>query len=264
MAYQFASLARPATGGAAEPEPIDPFLARLATIGPLTAEQARIVAALQGPPLALRPRSQLGGSGDAARFAYVVREGWAFAYTLLANGERQVHGFLLPGNMISFSDPFRATAGRGVETITDTVVAEISMESLRRASREWPEIFVVLLRLQSQVQSALVEQLVNLGRRDSRARLARLLLRLERRLLRIGLAGPDGYDCPLSQYLIADALGLTAIHVNRVLRGLREAGIVTLRKDRVTIHDRVRLMEIAGEGDDGAVVMLANRSRSRG
>jgi CRP-like cAMP-binding protein len=185
----------------------------------------------------------------------------------LPNGERQVHGFLLPGNIIRLGDLFRDGAGRGAETITDAVVREISMESLRRVSRQWPEIFELLLRLQSRVQSALVEQLVNLGRRDSHARVAGLLLRLERRLRRIGRAGPDGYDCPISQYLIADALGLTAIHVNRVLRILREEGIVTLRKDRVTIHDRARLKTIAGE--DGAeagganVFPLGPGSRSR-
>ena len=265
MADIFAPVIHAAFSAAAEPA--DPFLTRLTAIGALTADQARIVTAMQGPPRRLPPRTQLGRAGDPATSAYVVREGWAFAYTLLANGRRQVHGFLLPGNFVRLSDLFYAGAGQGAETITDTVVSEISMDSLRRASREWPEIFELLLRLQLQVQSALVDHLVSLGRRDSRARVARLLLRLERRLRRIGHAGPDGYACPISQYLIADALGLTAIHVNRVLRGLREEGIATLRKDRVTIHDRVRLMEIAGDGnadaDDPAVAVIANQSAAR-
>ena len=249
-------------------EPADPFLTRLAALGALTADQARIVTAMQGPPRRLPPRTQLGRAGDPATSAYVIREGWAFAYTLLANGQRQVHGFLLPGNVVRLGDLFRAGTGQGAETITDTVVSEVSMDSLRRASREWPEIFELLLRLQLQVQSALVDHLVSLGRRDARARVARLLLGLERRLGRIGRAGPDGYACPISQYLIADALGLTAIHVNRVLRALREEEVVTLRKDRVTIHDRRRLMQIAGtdEGDgrNAAVVVLANPSQHQG
>ena len=260
MAGPFAPVFLASSEAIATPAP-DPLFTRLAAMSPLTAEHRRIIAAMQGPPLALRPRAQLGRAGDPARSAYVIREGWAFAYTLLANGERQVHGFLLPGNVVGFSDLFRTSAGRGVETITDTVVTELSMDSLRRASRAWPEIFELFLRLQSQVHAALVEQLVNLGRRDSRARLAHLLLRLERRLMRIGLAGPDGYDCPVSQYLIADALGLTAIHVNRVLRTLREDGVVTLRKERVTIHDRARLMEIAGYGEaDGEGSAVAGQA----
>ena len=204
---------------------------------------------MQGPPLKLRPRTEIGHVGDPAASAYVIREGWAFAYTLLQNGGRQVHGFLLPGNLVRLGGLFHGNAEWGFETITDTVVSEISMDALRRASRQWPEIFELLLRHQLHVQSALVEQLVNLGRRDGRARVAQLLLKLERRLVRIGHAGPDGYYCPISQYLIADALGLTAIHVNRVLRTLREEKIVTVRRDRVTIHDRARLMEAAGDDD---------------
>ena len=78
---------------------------------------------------------------------------------------------------------------------------------------------------------------------------------------------PDGYHCPISQYLIADALGLTAIHVNRVLRSLREEGVVTLRKDRVTIHDRARLMAIAGDdgadADDAAFAVVAGQAAAK-
>jgi CRP-like cAMP-binding protein len=270
MADLSATVSGAALSQASEPQPVDPLLRRLASISVLTPEQVRIVAAMQGPPQKLAPRSQLGRAGDPATSAYVIHEGWAFAYTLLANGERQVHGFLLPGNIVRLDDLFRDRAGRGVETITDTVVSEISMGSLRRVSRRWPEIFELLLRLQSQVQSALVEQLVDLGRRDSRARVAHLLLRLERRLMRIGRAGPDGYYCPISQYLIADALGLTAVHVNRVLKGLREDGVVTIRSNHVTIHDRVRLMEFAGfdqqerDASPNLVLMLSPpRSSSR-
>lgn len=267
MAVSFAPVFGTASPAAIETRPDDPLLTRVASMSALTPEQARIVAAMQGPPLSLRPRTQIGRGENSEGSAYVIREGWAFAYTLLANGERQVHGFLLPGNVVRLGDLFRTSAGRGVETITDTVVSEISMESLRRASRDWPQIFEFFLRFQSQVQAALVEQLVDLGRRDSRARLAHLLLRLERRLMRIGLAGQDGYDCPISQYLIADALGLTAIHVNRVLKGLREDGVATLRNNRVTIHDRTRLMAIAGDnnadGDDPVMAVIANQSAAR-
>ena len=267
MAYQLASVVSAAASGVEDTRRIDPLVTRLLSTDTLTPDQMGIVAAMQGPPLSLRPRTQLGRGGNSEGSAYVIREGWAFAYTLLANGERQVLGFVLPGDIVGLGGLFRTGAKRGFETITGAVVTEISMASVRRASQQWPEIFELFLRLQSQVQAALVEQLVDLGRRDSRARVAQLLLKLERRLIPIGRADPDGYPCPISQYLIADALGLTAIHVNRVLRGLREEGIATLRKDRVTIHDRVRLMGIAGDGnadaDDPAVAVIANQSAAR-
>lgn len=264
MAYQNVSVVSAAASNAEDARPIDPFLTRLQSFSPLTADQARIVAAMQGPPQSLRARTQLGRAGAAATSAYVIREGWAFAYTLLANGGRQVLGFLLPGDIVRLGNLFRSGVGHGIETITDTVVSEVSMKAVRQASHQWPEILELFLHLQSGIQSALIGQLVDLGRRDSRARVAQLLLKLERRLMAVGRAGPDGYSCPISQYLIADALGLTAIHVNRVLRGLREEGIVTLRNDRVTIHDRARLMEIAGDDEAGSkadIIVLAKRGR---
>ena len=245
MVYQFA---RPGASPRVGEAPLtDPFITRLLSLGGLTPEQAGLLAAMQGPPRQLPSHTEIGRGGGARGSAYVMHEGWALTYMPLADGRRHVHGFLLPGNLVRLGDLLGAETGSGVETVTDAVVAEISMESLRRASDYWPELFDLLLLLQSRVELALVDQLVNLGRRDGRARVAHFLLRLERRLLRIGLAGPDGYACPISQYAIADALGFTPIHVNRILRALREEGVVTLRNHRVTIHDRVRLREITGE-----------------
>ena len=248
MAYQFASVRRVATSEVAEIQPADPFLSRLLSIGTLTPEQARAVTLMQAPPRNVPSRTQLGRPGEPAK--YVIRDGWAFVYTLLANGERQVINFLLPGDLVRTGCDADGSAELSVETITNAVISEISSDSVRDATRQWPELLKFFFRLQGQAVLALVDQVVDLGRRDSRARLAQLLLKLERRLLAVGHAGPDGYHFPASQYLIADSLGLTAIHVNRVLRGLREEGVATLRNERVTIHDRARLMQIAGEDVD--------------
>ena len=65
------------------------------------------------------------------------------------------------------------------------------------------------------------------------------------RLSLVGIGSREGYDCPLTQYHLADALGLSAVHVNRVLRQLREAGLVTFREGRVTFDDRKRLIDLA-------------------
>ena len=90
-----------------------------------------------------------------------------------------------------------------------------------------------------------VEHLVNLGRRDADGRMAHFLLELGSRLALVGMGSQTGYDCPLTQYHLADALGLSPIHVNRVLKQLREAGLITFRHGRVTIHDHSRLVDLA-------------------
>ena len=250
MAYQFAPV-----GGAASSEAI-----AAGNIDPLS-HAARISRRHDGRPDARRH----GASGAAATpaSAHPARRPRpsrdvrlchprGMGLRLHAAGQRRAPGCRLPASR-RYRPPQRSVppgqSNWPSRPITETVVAEISLYSRARARARWPEIFVLFLRLQSKMLSALVGQLADIGRRDARARVAQLLLKLERRLMRIGHAGPDGYDCPISQYLIADALGLTAIHVNRVLEGLREEGVVTLRGNRVTIHDRARLMAIAGEGD---------------
>lgn len=96
----------------------------------------------------------------------------------------------------------------------------------------------------------LVEHLVGMGRRSAVERTAHLLLELGVGLRLVGLGSTVGHDCPLSQYLLADALGLSAVHVNRVLRHLREEGLLTFQRGRVTIHDFDALADRCGFSAD--------------
>jgi len=89
------------------------------------------------------------------------------------------------------------------------------------------------------------EHLVGIGRRDARERTAHFLLELGARLKLVGLATSSGYACPLSQYMLADTLGLSAVHINRVLRELREDGLVTFQHGKVEIHDLDGLVLLA-------------------
>lgn len=91
----------------------------------------------------------------------------------------------------------------------------------------------------------MVEHLVNVGCRDAAERMAHFLLELGDRLAFVGLGSKDGYACPLTQNLLADALGLSAVHVNRVLRQLREAGMVTFRDGFVAFDGYDQLVKFA-------------------
>ena len=97
----------------------------------------------------------------------------------------------------------------------------------------------------SRDEAMVVEHLVNLGRRSADIRMAHFLLELGSRLSLVGVGDRTGFNCPLTQYHLADALGLSAVHVNRVLRHLREAGLVTFRNGRVTFDDFSGLVALA-------------------
>ena len=92
---------------------------------------------------------------------------------------------------------------------------------------------------------------VNFERRSAIERAARLFMGLAERLSVVGFTTETEFTCPLNQFVLADALGLTAIHVNRVLRQLREQDLLTLRPGSVRIHDLIRLRKLAGY-DGGA------------
>ena len=91
-----------------------------------------------------------------------------------------------------------------------------------------------------------VEHLVNIGRRSALERTAHLFMEMAERLSLVGLATEAEFDCPLTQYVLADALGLSPIHINRVLRQLREQKLLTLRKGNVKLHDLNGLRKLAG------------------
>jgi len=91
-----------------------------------------------------------------------------------------------------------------------------------------------------------VEHLVNIGRRSSLERTAHFFMELAERLNLIGQATETEFTCPLSQFVLADALGLTAIHVNRTLRQMRERKLLSVRKGTVIIHDLPALRKVAG------------------
>jgi biotin operon repressor len=129
--------------------------------------------------------------------------------------------------------------------VTDCVVCEFDRAmamKLRRSETVLPDA----LRWSDAREAAIVQQhLISIGRRSAIARVAHLLLELGARLKLVGLAEDDGYRCPLSQELLGDALGLTKIHVNRMLRELRELGCLTFRNGRVTFGDMARLIDLA-------------------
>jgi CRP-like cAMP-binding protein len=114
-----------------------------------------------------------------------------------------------------------------------------------QAFTKTPRLATAVLWAASRDEAMVVEHLVNLGRRDAFERTAHFLLEIGSRMILAGLGTTKGYPCPLSQYQLADALGLTAVHVNRVMRQLREDGLLTFRKGNVIFDDLDRLVELA-------------------
>jgi len=189
---------------------------------------------------------ELFHEGQKNASAYILAEGWACSYKLQPDGERQIIGFQIPGDFLGLRSILFRTSDHGIEAITRIEASEVMATDILNAFSQAPRLATAILWAASRDEAMIVEHLVNLGRRSAEERMAHLLLELGARLNLVGLADKTGFDCPLTQYHLADALGLSAVHVNRVLRHLREEGAVVFQKGRVSFLNHSRLTEIAG------------------
>lgn len=183
--------------------------------------------------------------GQSTHAAYILASGWVCSYKTQPDGTRQIVDFQIPGDFLGLRSVLLRTSDHGFEPITDIEAIEVLASDLLDAFAQTPRLATAILWAASRDEAMVVEHLVGVGRRDAGARMAHFLLELASRLSLVGLGNRSGYDCPLTQYHLADALGLSAVHVNRVLRQLRERGLVTFRDGRVSIDDHDGLVRLA-------------------
>ena len=183
--------------------------------------------------------------GQTDHAAYILESGWACSYKLLHDGQRQIVDFQIPGDFLGLRSVVLHISDHSIEPVTDIEVTEVHVSDLLEVFSQTPRLATAVLWAASRDEAIVVEHLVGIGRRDAAERMAHFLLELGARLSLVGLGSRTGYACPLTQYLLADALGLSAVHVNRVLRQLREQGLVTFRDGFVTFDDYDRLVEFA-------------------
>ncbi|WP_372803162.1 Crp/Fnr family transcriptional regulator [Paracoccus seriniphilus] len=223
---------------------------------PLTQKLLAFVA-LSEPELAVlerlhqRRRTFVAGrdmvhQGQSKQAAYILSSGWVCSYKIQPDGTRQIVDFQVPGDFLGLRSVLLRSSDHSFEPIVDIQAAEVMAEDLLDAFAHMPRLATAILWAASRDEAMVVEHLVGIGRRDADARMAHFLLELGSRLALVGMGSKEGYDCPLTQYHLADTLGLSAVHVNRVLRQLREAGLATFRDGHVTFHDYRGLVDLAG------------------
>ncbi len=222
-----------------------PLARKLETYVALSESELHILAKMHQRRRTLDAGQEIIHQGDPKQSAYILGSGWACSYKLLANGTRQIVDLQIPGDFLGLRSILFRTADHNVDAITKVEVSEVLMHELVDAFAETPRLATAVLWAASRDEAMVVEHLVNLGRRDALERTAHFLLELGSRMLLAGLGTTKGYPCPLPQSLLADVLGLSAIHVNRVLRQLREEGLLTFRKGKVTFDDFDQLVGLA-------------------
>lgn len=152
----------------------------------------------------------------------------------------------MPDEFVDLQNAFLPRADHSVQALTDADLAVIPHQALRELALSRPAIASALW-LDTLIDASIFrEWVVNVGRRDSRARVAHILCELSLRMEQAGLARDHQYELPMTQEQLADAVGLTSVHVNRVLKQLSEDGLIRRDKRSIRITDWPR-MRAAGD-----------------
>lgn len=228
------------------PNPQSPLTRKLSAYVALSDADLATLARFDGRRRTFQSGHELIHEGQENASAFILAAGWACSYKMLPDGERQIVDFQIPGDFLGLRSILFRTADHSIEAMTRIEVSEVRASDILDAFANSPRLAAAVLWAASRDEAMVVEHLVNLGRRSAEQRMAHFLLELGARLKLVGLGDTTGFDCRLTQYHLADALGLSAVHINRVLRHLREDGLVTFQKGRVVFDDFERLKGLAG------------------
>jgi CRP-like cAMP-binding protein len=222
----------------------------LACIGELPDEDRAILAALPAEERDLRRLRDTLKAGERPTHVVVVLSGFLYRYTIGPEGARQIHSFYHPTEAPCLETLYIDYMDNSLGAVVDSRIGLIPHEAVYRVIDERPEARKLLWR-QTLVQAAIFRQwLVRNSNLPAHASLANFFCELFTRARAAGLVKDGGCDLPLTQEFVAEALGLTPVHVNRTLKVLRETGAVDWRSGRLTVKDWTMLADM-GDFDAG-------------
>ncbi|MDX7952168.1 Crp/Fnr family transcriptional regulator [Lichenihabitans sp. Uapishka_5] len=222
------------------------FIQKLRGFVELTSTEIEALEVATRAPGTFGARKDLIREGDQPGPVFVMLEGWAFRYKVLPSGSRQVMAFLMPGDACDLHISLLAEMDHSIQTVTEAQVAKISRQTMDEMMDTYPGIARAMYIAQLVDEGTLRAWIVSLGRRNSAERAAHLMLELYARAVRAGVASHDEMELPLSQAVLADALGMTPVHVNRTLQELRRSGAIELRRGVLRIQNPTALTKFAG------------------
>lgn len=226
------------------------FVRKIRSYTPLTEDDVDVLDRASQNVQTFPARHDLIREGDRPGPVFVILGGWACRYKLLPEGGRQITAFLMPGDFCDMHVAVLDEMDHNIATLTEARVALIAREEMEELIAMRPSITRAFWRTQIVDESVLRAWIVSMGRRNAIERVAHLVCELYVRAANIGLIADDHFELPLTQVVLADALGLTPVHVNRVLRTLKGEQAIALKRGKLVIVDTAKLARIAGFDDN--------------
>jgi CRP-like cAMP-binding protein len=229
----------------AAPAPLSKFLHKLSSAVRLSPDEQMAVLSLPCRRHRVAARHDIVEEGDHPTRCFLVLEGWLCGYKLLSSGRRTTLSLHVPCDLLTMDSLHTGMAEYGVASITPAEVAFISHANLLGLMAQVPAVAWALWR-ETVFEAAITrEWLVNLASRPAVSRIAHLFCEVYLKLEAIGLASGHRCEFPLTQGELAEAVGMSVIHVNRSLRLLREEGIVAFQSHQLVIEDWAALVRVA-------------------
>ncbi len=191
------------------------------------------------------PREDITREGEHSPDIHIVISGLACRYKILENGSRQIMAFLVPGDPCDAEIFILKEMDHSIGTLAPSVIASIPGETMRDLLLKRPGITLAFWWNTLQDEGVLRERIIDEGRRDAYSRIAFLIYEVLLRLRAVGVMDDNSFDFPVTQTDLADATGLTPVHVNRMLQRLREERLIAVEGRRWTVLDPAGLRQAA-------------------
>jgi CRP-like cAMP-binding protein len=206
------------------------------------------IAALRSLPVVVR-QLESGASivrgGDRPSECCLVVEGFCVRAKTTSSGQRQILSIHIPGEIPDLQSLHLHVMDHDLVTLISSTLGFISHAALRAMTRARPNVAELLWRDTLIDASLFREWIVNVGQRPAPDRLAHMIVELRERLAVIGRVENNAFDMPMTQEQLGDALGITAVHANRIIKQLRDERVLDFHRGRVTIRDETKLQELA-------------------
>jgi len=206
------------------------------------------IAAIRALPINVRhwdAGRTIVSDGERPTDCCLVIEGFCVRAKTILDGQRQILSIHIPGEIPDLQSLHLHRMDHDLIAVAPSTLGFISHTSMRALTRTNPNIAEVLWR-DTLIDSAIFrEWIVNVGQRPAASRLAHTVVELRRRLAVIGREAGDTFEMPLTQEQISEALGITPVHANRIIRQLRDDGIVDINRGRVTVLNEAKLADLA-------------------
>lgn len=225
------------------------FADRISDLIALTPGERTTLEALEERERHLRRGATLQRERDRVSELFILNKGLMMSYVILDDGSRQILRFLFPGDMLAATNLVYQEAPETITALTDCVVCPFERAALSELIETHPRLAAVILSYNQIERVALTDRLAALGRTSAKTRVAAILLELRNRLRMNDKSIGDVFTLGLTQEEIGDATGLTAVHVNRMLRQLEEEGLIAREGGRVTFLDVRKLTRTANYVD---------------